>query len=128
MPSFGSNATASWAYRPALLIGCRSDWPPAGTSKMKPCGCSSGTFEAPVKSGPTSGPLIVSSQVIQLPHGMMPPEQFIIVPFRLVKASTTSPDGLVTTVVVPPSALASYGVPGPNAVPGGCPGGGLLSS
>ena len=51
---------------------------------MKPCRCVSGTFEAPVKSGPTSGPLTVSSQVIQLPHGIGPPEQFIWVPLRLV--------------------------------------------
>ena len=66
------------------MIGCRSDWPRAGTSKTNPCGLVSGTFDAPVKSGPTSGPFTVSSQVIQLPHGMTPPLQFIIVPFRLV--------------------------------------------
>ena len=40
-----------------------------------------------MKSGPTSGPLTVSSHVIQLPHGIRPPEQFICVPLRLVKAS-----------------------------------------
>ena len=40
----------------------------------------------PVKSGPTSGPFTVSSQVIQEPHGMLPPAQFIIVPFKLVEA------------------------------------------
>ena len=48
-------------------------------------------LDAPVKSGPTSGPLTVSSQVIQLPHGIGPPEQFIWVPLRLVNESTTSP-------------------------------------
>ncbi len=37
-----------------------------------------------MKSAPTSGPLTVSSQVTQAPHGIRPPEQFIIVPFRLV--------------------------------------------
>jgi len=37
-----------------------------------------------VKSGPTSGPFTVSSPVIQLPHGMIPPLQFIIVPLQLV--------------------------------------------
>jgi hypothetical protein len=84
MPSFGSNETASCANRPAFVTGWPSDAPSTGTSKMKPCGCSSVTFEKPVKSGPTSGPLIVSSQVIQLPHGIRPPEQFICVPLRLV--------------------------------------------
>ena len=48
-------------------------------------------FGAVVKSAPTSGPFTVSSQVIQLPHGMRPPAQFIWVPLRLVKAWTTSP-------------------------------------
>ena len=56
----------------------------AGTSKMYPCGFWSDTLEAPVKSGPTSGPFTVSSQVIQEPHGMTPPLQLYIVPFRLV--------------------------------------------
>ena len=51
---------------------------------MYPCGFWSDTFEAPVKSGPTSGPFTVSSQVIQEPHGMTPPLQLYIVPFRLV--------------------------------------------
>ena len=60
-----------------------------------------------VKSWPTSGPLTVSSQVIQAPHGIRPPEQFIIVPLRLVKARTTSPVGLTWTVVVPPPAASS---------------------
>ena len=58
---------------------------------MNPWRCSRVTFDALVKSGPTSGPLTVSSQVIQLPHGMVPPEQFIWVPLRLVKDRTTSP-------------------------------------
>ena len=70
MPSRGSRATASWAKRPAAVIGWRFDWRPPGTSKMKPCFCASGMFGAPVKSGPTSGPLTVSSHVIQLPQGM----------------------------------------------------------
>jgi hypothetical protein len=77
MPERGSNATASWANRPAAVTGSRSDCPRTGTSKMKPCRWVSGTLEAPVKSGPTSGPLTVSSQVIQLRHGIGPPEQFI---------------------------------------------------
>ncbi len=51
---------------------------------MYPCGFWSDTLEAPVKSGPTSGPFTVSSQVIQEPHGMTPPLQLYIVPFRLV--------------------------------------------
>ena len=46
-----------------------------------------------MKSGPTSGPLTVSSQVTQAPHGIRPPEQFIIVPLRLVNARITSPVG-----------------------------------
>ncbi len=78
----------------------------------------SGTFDTPVKSGPTSGPLTVSSHVIQLPHGIGPPEQFIWVPLRLVYASTTFPLGVTSIVVVPPRAAASYGVPGPNGAPG----------
>ena len=51
---------------------------------MYPWRCCSVTLEAPVKSAPTSGPLTVSSQVIQLPQGMRPPAQFIWVPLRLV--------------------------------------------
>ena len=72
----------------------------------------------PVKSGPTSGPLTVSSQVTQAPHGIRPPEQFIIVPLRLVKARITSPVPVTWMVVVPPCAWLSYGAPGPNGVPG----------
>jgi hypothetical protein len=65
-------------------------------------------FETPVKSGPTSGPVIVSSHVIQEPHGMRPPEQFIWVPLRLVRALTTSPKRVTSVVVVvPPPALVS---------------------
>ena len=60
-----------------------------------------------MKSGPTSGPLTVSSHVIQLPHGMPPPEQFIWVPFRLVKARTTSPNLVTSIVVVPPRVFGS---------------------
>ena len=81
---------------------------------MKPCRWVSGTLETPVKSGPTSGPLTVSSQLTQLPHGIGPPLQFICVPFRLVNAPTTSPKRLTSTVVVPPWAIGSYakaGVP-----------------
>ena len=78
----------------------------------------SGTFETPVKSGPTSGPFTVSSQVTQEPHGIRPPEQFIIVPLRLVNALIGSPVGVTWIVVVPPPAWLSYGVPGPNGAPG----------
>ena len=35
-----------------------------------------------VKSSKTSGPLMVSSQLIHVPHGVMPPAQFIWVPAR----------------------------------------------
>src|SRR5918994_4841038 len=122
MPERGSTASASGGKRPALVIGSRFDWPPAGTSKMNPCRSVRGTLETPVKSGPTSGPLTVSSQVIQEPHGVGPPEQFICVPLRLVNACTTSPNLVTSIVVVPPPAIASYGVPGPNA------GTGLLTS
>jgi hypothetical protein len=86
---------------------------------MKPCRCVSGTFETPVKSGPTSGPLIVSSQVIQEPHGICPPEQFIWVPFRLVKLRTTWPVGVTSIVVVPLWAIGSYASAAlPKARPG----------
>ena len=83
-------------------------------------------FGAPVKSGPTSGPFTVSSQVIQEPHGVGPPEQFIWVPLRLVNDLRTSPYLVTTIVVVPPRAIASYG----TALPSGGPmaGPGLLTS
>jgi hypothetical protein len=41
--------------------------------------------------GPDVGPLTVSSQVIQLPQGMGPPEQFICVPLRLTPLRDTLP-------------------------------------
>ena len=46
-----------------------------------------------MKSGPTSGPFTVSSHVIHDPQGISPPEQFIIVPLRLVWARITWPAG-----------------------------------
>ena len=67
----------------------------------------SGTFETPVKSGPTSGPLTDSSQAIQAPHGIWPPEQAIMIPLRLVNAWRTSPRGVTSIVVVPAWAIAS---------------------
>src|SRR5258705_4936498 len=72
-----------------------------------------------VKSSPTSYPLTVSSQVIQEPHGMRPPEQFICVPDRLANEYCTSPSWVTCTVDVPPRAEVSYvGVPGaPNEPP-----------
>src|SRR5918994_2500639 len=70
-----------------------------------------------VKSSATSGPLIVSSQVIHDPHGMAPPAQFICVPLRLVNASTTTPNDVTRLVVVPPRADESYGVPTPPSAP-----------
>ena len=88
-------------------MGSPVDSPPAGTSKTNPWGWVSVTFDAPVKSGPTSGPLIVSSHVTQLPHGIGPPEQFICVPFRLVKERTTSPYRVTSIVVVPPPVIGS---------------------
>ena len=71
-----------------------------------------------MKSGPTSGPLTVSSHVTHDPHGISPPEQFIIVPLRLVNDRTTSPVVVTWMVVVPPPAAGSYGVPVPNAPTG----------
>ena len=70
--------------RPAAVIGSAVASPRTGTSKTKPCGLVSAVLGALVKSGPTSGPLTVSSQVTQLPHGIRPPEQFIWVPLMLV--------------------------------------------
>jgi hypothetical protein len=93
--------------RPAAVIGSPLASPCTGTSKTYPCGWVSGTLDTPVKSGPTSGPLTVSSQVTQLPQGIRPPEQFIIVPLTLVYARRTSPRGVTCTVVVPPRAMAS---------------------
>ena len=74
---------------------------------MKPCGLVSGTLETSVKSAPTSGPLTVSSQVIQVPHGIGPPEQFIWVPLMPVQASSTSPVSVVSMTVHPPWAIGS---------------------
>ena len=82
----------------------------------------------PVKSAPTSGPLTVSSHEIHEPQGMSPPAQLFIVPLRLVNESSTSPKGVTSTVVVPPSPCASYGVPGPNAFCGFEAGRGLFTS
>jgi hypothetical protein len=73
------------------VIGSLDERLPTGTSNTKPCRWARVTFDPPVKSGPTSGPLTVSSQVIQEPHGIGPPEQFIWVPLRLVKPRTTWP-------------------------------------
>src|SRR5688572_18135832 len=85
---------------------------------MKPCGLVSGMLDVLVKSGPTSGPLIVSSHVIHEPQGISPPEQFIIVPLRLVNDRITSPVFVTWIVVVPPPARESYGVPVPKAATG----------
>ena len=91
----------------------------AGTSKTNPWGWVSSVFLLFWKSGPTSGPLTVSSQVTHEPQGMMPPEQLPTVPLRLVNARITSPFLVTWIVVVPPPPFASYGVPGPNAGPTG---------
>ena len=60
-----------------------------------------------MKSGPTSGPLTVSSHVIQVPQGIGPPEQFIFVPLMPVQASSTSPVRVVSMTVQPPWAIGS---------------------
>ena len=54
MPSSGLKAAASWAKRPACMIGCRLDCPPAGTSKMKPWGCVSRAFWMYVSAVPVA--------------------------------------------------------------------------
>ncbi len=97
---------------------------------MKPWGRVRNWFVWPVKSGPTSGPFTVSSQVIHAPHGMPPPAQFIIVPLRLVHASSTSPNGVTRIDVVPPRPKRSYASStGPKASCGvGSVGSGLFSS
>ena len=46
--------------------------------------------------------LLETSHEIHAPHGMSPPAQFIIVPLRLVHASSTSPIGVTRIEVVPP--------------------------
>ena len=43
-----------------------------------------------------------------MPPMASPPEQFIIVPFKLVQACLTSPVLLTTVVVHPPRAIVSY--------------------
>ena len=48
-----------------------------------------------------------ASQVTQAPHGILPPEQFIIVPLRLVNEPFTRPVGVTCTVVVPLRAMGS---------------------
>ena len=50
---------------------------------------------------------MVSSQVTHAPHGMEPPEQFIIVPARLAQ-DAAMPSPSTTTDVVPPPARESY--------------------
>ncbi len=60
-----------------------------------------------MKSGPTSGPLTVSSQLTQASHGIGPPEQFICVPLRLTRAPITSPKRVTSVVVVPPPVAGS---------------------
>ena len=47
----------------------------------------------PVKSGPTSGPLTVSSPVIHVPQGVAPPAQFICVPLVDTQALYPPPWG-----------------------------------
>src|SRR4029453_1620786 len=73
-------------------MGSRADCPPTGTSKMNPWRCVSVTLEAPVKSGPTSGPLTVSSQLTQASQGMGPPQQFICGPLWLGEAGEGGDD------------------------------------
>src|SRR5215203_3497565 len=64
----------------------------------------------PVKSGPTSGPLTVSSHVSHVPHGVGPPLQFCSVPLRETYDLMTWPSPSTSTVVVPPGAFGSYAV------------------
>jgi hypothetical protein len=53
-------------------------------------------------------PTVVSSQVIHVPHGVEPPEQFRTVPLKLVNEFVGSRDCLSTiSVVVPPAASKS---------------------
>src|SRR3954451_17636418 len=71
----------------------------------------------PVKSGPTSGPLTVSSHVIHEPHGIGPPLQFCRVPLMETYDERTSPSPSTSMVVVPPGDFGSYAVAGlPKAV------------
>src|SRR5690606_37118132 len=90
--------------RPIALsgTGVTSDSATTGTSKMYPCSC----------SHPRDVPSTLSSQVSQLCHGVGPPAQLTIVPFRLMKSRTTSgtpPSAMRTSSeVVHPPALASY--------------------
>ena len=61
-----------------------------------------------MKSGPTSGPLTVSSAVIHVFQGVAPPAQFICVPLQLTQDSTLAAWRLTSSVIVPPPAILSY--------------------
>src|SRR5688572_19406516 len=63
-----------------------------------------------------SGPFVVSSQVIQVPHGVGPPAQFAFVPLRLTQSAVTLRSFVTSRVVVPPPERGSYALStGPNA-------------
>ena len=99
--------------RPIALIGLvffavSAD---ASTSKTYPCGF----------CRPALTPVVVSSQVSHVPHGVGIPAQFVSVPFKLIQSDRNAPVAASTTsVVVPPGARLSHAVFGsPITVPGG---------
>ena len=81
------------------LIGFGLPCPLVGTSKIHPC------VLANCGSEVLSGPLRVSSQVSQLPQGVTPPAQFLIVPDSEALLPMNLPEPLSNvTCVVPPGA------------------------
>src|SRR5687767_9133094 len=83
IPERGSTATASCEKRPIAGSGTACTCPSAhtGTSKLYPC-----PFRKPVTLA--LGGSNVSSDVIQLRHGVRPPAQFTWVPPTLTQSRT----------------------------------------
>ena len=101
MPVSGSIAAASWAKRPspASGVGLRFFVGSAGsTSNTKPWSLVN-----------TSSPAFhsVSSQVIHVPHGVLPPAQLPTVPATLKYSETTPLLASSSVVVVPPTPSGS---------------------
>ncbi len=99
MPVRGSMSTASWEKKPIASIGVLDS-------------ALLGSFGSTSNTKPWPAPPVkrVSSQVSQVPHGVPPPAQFVLVPEFVTKESARLRLGPTTTPVVPPIALGSYGL------------------
>src|SRR5688572_13112532 len=100
MPVTGSIATASCTKQPSPVSGTGLACPNAGTSNTQPCCLVYAAF--------VCGPLVFSSHVSQLPHGVGPPAQLLIVPAMLADELSHCPvRGLNARLVVPPMPTGS---------------------